>query len=1043
MSQLEPVELLESDDTEDEISADHLTKDQMDMVAQLIQIFNCDYITSLSALAENGFNIQQASSFLSPHDANTDPKTRLQKRTSSLKEQLFKNDVLDDDLDDEVQFRGTSNQVARHEEIFIATSKIRKGPAATITYDDIARPTNAADNSGLKMKLDYQKRPIWVCRDRRIILEAKSRYYKEASDFLVAISEPKSRTRMMHEYLLSSESLYAAVSTGLLPEDIVSVLEKLSKSELPEEVSAFIRKTTVNFGKAKLVLKRNCRYIESASKDTLATLLRHKTIIGCVVQGSEYERSDAVQENDQLIKDLKTFPIEELDEEDLDRDDENFLLGRSSSPVDNATLIPLVKNPSYVYSFQVDSSKIDVVRQAANDIDYPLVEEYDFRRDNVSESLAIDLKPETVIRPYQERSLVKMFGNGRARSGIVVLPCGAGKTLTGIIALCTMRKSCVILCTGTVAAEQWYRQLLQFARVSKPDIRLMTSKSKTDLPNRPEKAYILITTYSMMAISKERRSKLTQRCLNAISNKEWGLMILDEVHVAPAKLFRKVLSNLHAQCKLGLTATLVREDDLIKDLNFLIGPKLYEANWLDLTDQGYLARVACTEVPCAMTKEFFIEYLGSEKSGQKQLMYTLNPNKILVAQHLIGQHEARGDKILVFCDNLFAIVILKDFLNRPALTGSSSASERTRIFQQFCKSTELNTIIVSKIGDIAIDLPEANVIIQVSSHFGSRRQEAQRLGRILRPTGERSKVDEFDSYFYSLVSSGTTEERYAAKRRQYLIDQGYSYKVAADVLQTARISSEYDRIISRETHIELLSKIISQQDEKEASSSSSEDTKESEAGSSSEEELIPRQIAKRRKVNSEVISGAGTLKYEEYMDGDIPSSMLQPDAKSEYIEKFDVIAVSDNSDVAENIEMINEPDDDDDIDSFKTSRQHKRQKYLGDDDSDSSVEVVEPVRHLSDDGELTESSSEDEQSVDMSSSDERYSKLSPAKQIRNQILLLYRNMGWSISRWPDFRKRHAAFLATLDNCVYLNEDGEKKVDKNLLQRIFSKQFENQ
>jgi len=323
----------------------------------------------------------------------------------------------------------------------------------------------------------------------------------------------------------------------------------------------------------------------------------------------------------------------------------------------------------------------------------------------------------------------------------------------------------------------------------------------------------------MMAVTGAKRSRHAKEVLEAIWSREWGLMILDEVHMAPARYFRKVMTNIKAHCKLGLTATLVREDEKIKDLNFLIGPKLYEANWLDLTESGYLARVMCMEVRCPMTPEFFSEYLHEPSANIKQLLYTMNPNKCITCDYLVNYHESRGDRVLVFCDHLIVGRFLADLLNRDYVSGSMPLKERIVKYSQFRLSPAASTLILSKVGDVAIDLPEANVIIQMSGHFGSRRQEAQRLGRILRPKGDRRSSTSFDAHFYTLVSSDTEEPLYSAKRQQYLVDQGYAYKVSTDLCDKAKIalmqgaegrvpSENILRLLDLDEQLQLLQRIL-------------------------------------------------------------------------------------------------------------------------------------------------------------------------------------------------------------------------------------------
>jgi len=227
-------------------------------------------------------------------------------------------------------------------------------------------------------------------------------------------------------------------------------------------------------------------------------------------------------------------------------------------------------------SFQVKGEEVEKVKKQAIELGYPLMEEYDFKNDQINPNVPnFDLKPHTRIRRYQERSLAKMFGNGRARSGIIVLPCGAGKTLTGVTASQTIKKSVVCLATNAVSVLQWKYQFQLWTSIPDENIAVFTSDQKDNLPAGP---CVLVTTYTMISFSG-KRSDQAQKIMDQITGREWGLLLMDEVHVVPAKMFRRVVGSVKAHCRLGLTATLVREDDLINDLHFLIGPKLYEANW--------------------------------------------------------------------------------------------------------------------------------------------------------------------------------------------------------------------------------------------------------------------------------------------------------------------------------------------------------------------------------------------------------------------------------------------------------------------------------
>jgi DNA excision repair protein ERCC-3 len=303
-----------------------------------------------------------------------------------------------------------------------------------------------------------------------------------------------------------------------------------------------------------------------------------------------------------------------------------------------------------------------------------------------------------------------------------------------------------------------------------------------------------------------QRSAAAEAVMKVLTQQEWGLILLDEVHVAPAAMFRKCVNLTHSRCKLGLTATLVREDDLINDLYYLLGgPKLYEANWLDLIQAGHLATVQCVEVWCDMTKEFYRKYLEST-ALRKRLLYCMNPNKFRTCESLIKTHEARGDKVLVFSDNVFAIKKYALALGKPFIFGGTSDWERIQCLHNFQHDPNTNCLFISKIGDNSIDLPDVNVIIQISSHFASRRQEAQRLGRILRPKSKG--LGRTQAYFYTLVSRDTREMMYAAKRQRFLVAQGYAFKVLTNLLKDLPLDeAKALHYSSHESQVELLAEV--------------------------------------------------------------------------------------------------------------------------------------------------------------------------------------------------------------------------------------------
>ncbi|KAG0146359.1 hypothetical protein CROQUDRAFT_702780 [Cronartium quercuum f. sp. fusiforme G11] len=675
-----------------------------------------------------------------------------------------------------------------------------------------AFPTGC-DYKYLNLKADHASRPLYISPNmstRTIILEAFHPLAAQAQDFLITISEPVSRPSHIHEYKLTKHSLQAAISVGLQTEDIIDVLNRLSKVRVSAELAEFIRESTASYGKVKLVLKKNSYHVESSDPEVLRRLLRDDVInqarLTSEEVGAEVSKDGAMvtfglnQDNAPKRGDLvipgTTKPSgATAAATDQTKSAEDDLFGAIIG-VDNADEND---DDDAVHSFEVKGAEIENVKRRCAELDYPMLEEYDFRNDTVNPTLEIDLKPATQIRPYQEKSLSKMFGNGRARSGIIVLPCGAGKTLVGITAASTIRKSVLCLCTSGVSVMQWRQQFLMWSNIQDRQISVFTAEQKEKFAGA---SGIVVSTYSMVA-NRTKRSHDSQKMMDFLTSREWGLILLDEVHVVPAAMFRRVVGTIKAHAKLGLTATLVREDDKIDDLNFLIGPKLYEANWMDLAAKGHIANVQCAEVWCPMTPEFYREYLR-EKSRKKNLLYCMNPQKFQACQFLIKFHEERGDKIIVFSDNVYALEAYAKKLRKLFIHGGTPQVERMRILQNFQHNPLVNTIFLSKVGDTSIDLPEATCLIQISSHFGSRRQEAQRLGRILR--AKRRNDEGFNAFFYSLVSRDTQEFYFSTKRQQFLIDQGYAFKVISHLQGLEQLPELV--YATKEEQIELLQSVL-------------------------------------------------------------------------------------------------------------------------------------------------------------------------------------------------------------------------------------------
>ncbi|KXN68478.1 DNA repair helicase rad25 [Conidiobolus coronatus NRRL 28638] len=707
------------------------------------------------------------------------------------------------------------------------------------------------DYSDVQLCKNAESRPLYISPDGgHIFLEMFSPFAEQLQDFLAAISEPVSRPNFVHEYELTSYSLYAAASVGLETDAIISV-------PVPDSIVKFIMQSTLSYGKVKLVLKYNRYFVESSYPDVLQMLLKDPEISAArsqLPQNEDASKDGLIHEkapsaNGLVIPGTKNPNAENGEEgssnqEATGKDDMfSVVLNQEKDDEDDEN--------EQVHSFQISASKVEVVKRCCNVLNYPMLEEYDFRNDHINPNLNIDLKPITAIRPYQEKSLSKMFGNGRARSGIIVLPCGAGKTLVGITATCTIKKSALVLCTSSVSAQQWKQQYLTWSNIKESQIAVFTSESKQVFQGD---AGIVISTFSMVA-NTSARSHHAQKMMDFLTGREWGFLLLDEVHVVPANMFRRVVTTIAAHTKLGLTATLVREDDKIGDLNFLIGPKLYEANWMDLSRQGHIATVQCAEVWCPMTPEFYHEYLTISQR-KKPLVYVMNPKKLQACQFLIKFHEGRGDKIIVFSDNVFALRAYALKLKKPFIYGATAQQERMRILQQFQYNPAVSTIFLSKVGDTSIDLPEATVLIQVSSHYGSRRQEAQRLGRILR--AKRRNDEGFNAFFYSLVSQDTDEMYYSSKRQQFLIDQGYAFKVITELEGMEDLPDLVYK--DKKSQAELLNEVVMAKD---ADADFNNDIVTGYDDLVTSLEIRRSDAAKRQRVESKSLTGGDNVSYSE------------------------------------------------------------------------------------------------------------------------------------------------------------------------------------
>jgi DNA excision repair protein ERCC-3 len=357
------------------------------------------------------------------------------------------------------------------------------------------------------------------------------------------------------------------------------------------------------------------------------------------------------------------------------------------------------------------------------------------------------------LRSYQREAVDSFWAGG---SGVIVLPCGAGKTLVGAAAMAQAKATTLILVTNTVAGRQWRRELLARTSLTEEEIGEYSGERKEIRP-------VTIATYQVLTA---RRNGAFAH-LDLFGARDWGLVLYDEVHLLPAPIFR-FTADLQARRRLGLTATLVREDGREGDVFSLIGPKRYDAPWKDIEAQGWIAPAECVEVRVTLTDAERMTYATAEPDERYRVAATAR-TKLPVVRALVDRHA--GEQVLVIGGYIDQLHQIGEYLDAPIVQGSTTNKERERLFDAF-RTGELRTLVISRVGNFSIDLPEAAVAIQVSGTFGSRQEEAQRLGRVLRP-----KADGRQAHFYTVVARDTIDTEYAAHRQRFLAEQGYAYTI--------------------------------------------------------------------------------------------------------------------------------------------------------------------------------------------------------------------------------------------------------------------------
>jgi DNA excision repair protein ERCC-3 len=442
--------------------------------------------------------------------------------------------------------------------------------------------------------------------------------------------------------------------------------------------------------------------------------------------------------------------------------------GLVMSTTDRAVLTEVVRNKkiSPMIGARIDEDTVLVhpsergrLKQALLKVGWP-AEDMAGYVDGEAHPIALD-EQNWHLRDYQRMAAEAFWAGG---SGVVVLPCGAGKTLVGAAAMARAQATTLILVTNTVAGRQWKRELIARTSLTEEEIGEYSGEKKEIRP-------VTIATYQVIT----RKTKGEYRHLELFDSRDWGLVVYDEVHLLPAPVFR-MTADLQSRRRLGLTATLVREDGREGDVFSLIGPKRYDVPWRDIEAQGWIAPAECTEVRVTLTDAERLEYATAEADERYKLAATAL-TKTPVIKSIVAKHA--GEPTLVIGAYLDQLEMLGDELDAPVIQGATRNKEREELFDKFRRG-EIKTLVVSKVANFSIDLPEASVAIQISGTFGSRQEEAQRLGRLLRPKGDGRQA-----HFYSIVSRDTVDTEYAAHRQRFLAEQGYAYHIvdADDLLR--------------------------------------------------------------------------------------------------------------------------------------------------------------------------------------------------------------------------------------------------------------------
>ena len=563
---------------------------------------------------------------------------------------------------------------------------------------------------------------IIVQSNLEILVEVHNPHYIEARDAIAPFTELVKSPEHLHTYRISHLSLWNAASTGLTAEDVLARLESQSKYPIPETVVTEVQDYMSRYGMLKLIKNDKGLCLESTDVALFKEITKLPNVADCLIEFEGEDKAYVDPNKRGVLKmslTLNGFPVE------------------------------------------------DIAGYVAGD---PL--EVDFRKETLAGK-------KLALRSYQKEASEIFYASGSEKggSGVIVLPCGSGKTVIGMATMVLMKTRTLILTPNISAARQWIREILDKTTLTADQVKEYSGDIKEIGPVTVATYQILTQrkrlrkTDEEMEEAEENKSDIDKPLVNfpLFSEHKWGLMIYDEVHLLPAPVFR-FSAEMQATRRLGLTATLVREDGKETEVFSLIGPKKFDLPWKVLESQGWIATADCSEIRVTMNPELKMRYALAQNRDKINIAST-NEQKDDVVEKLIAKYNEPEDRILIIGQYIEQLSKLSEKLNIPLITGKTPNKERDKLYLAFRRG-ELRNLMVSKVGNFAIDLPDASILIQISGTFGSRQEEAQRLGRVLRP-----KEDGRPAHFFSLVTKDSKEQEFAMNRQLFLTEQGYAYKI--------------------------------------------------------------------------------------------------------------------------------------------------------------------------------------------------------------------------------------------------------------------------